>query len=89
MAELIPIVFMLCVAGVLILRPISKRLGLLLEAFARERMTGRPAAPLEDAQVDRITAAMERLHSRMDLLDDRVHFMERLTESGSSRKLTG
>lgn len=88
MAELIPIIFMLCVSGVLILRPISKRLGILLEAMARER-TGAPSRGLEEYQMDRLTSALDRLNSRMDLMDDRVNFMERLTERRPQNRLSG
>lgn len=90
MDEFIPIFFFMCVAGVLILRPVTKRLGLLIEAFARERMTrSGPGSELEEVQVARITAALDRLNSRMDLIDDRIGFMERLVEDRSRQRLTG
>lgn len=90
MEALIPIVFFLCVAGVLILRPVSKKLGLLLEAMARERMgvTDRPAT-LDATQVQRITLTLDRLNSRLDLVDDRVSFVERLVEERPRQRLTG
>jgi hypothetical protein len=77
-------------AGVLILRPISKKLGILIEAFAKERMgTAPPRGGLDDAQLARITASLERLNSRMDLIDDRLGFMERLVEERPRQRLTG
>jgi hypothetical protein len=88
MEELIPIVMFLCIAGVLVLRPISKKLGLLLEALAKERMAA-PQRNLDDVQLDRITAALERLNNRLDLVDDRVAFMERLVEERPRHRLTG
>jgi hypothetical protein len=88
MEELIPIIMFLCIAGVLILRPISKKLGLLLEALAKERMTA-PQRALDDGQLDRITAALEQLNNRLDLTDDRLAFMERLVEDRPRRRLTG
>ncbi|HUG40482.1 MAG TPA: hypothetical protein VMM12_08355 [Longimicrobiales bacterium] len=92
MAEFIPIFLFMCIAGVLILRPITKKLGLLVEAVARERMAGvsaRPAQALGDAQIDRITTALDRLNSRIDLVDDRIAFVERLVESRPRQRLTG
>ncbi len=88
MEELIPIVLFLCIAGVLILRPISKKLGLLLEAMARERTTA-PQRTIPEVQIERITSSLERLNNRLDLVDDRVAFMERLVEERPHRRLTG
>ncbi len=90
--ELIPIFFFLCVAGVLILRPVTKKLGLLIEAMARERLPReRPVETgLSETQVERITVSLERLNARLDRVDDRINFMERLVEDRSSRqRLTG
>lgn len=90
METLIPIVLFLCIAGVLILRPVSKKLGLLLEALAKERMGQAPRpARLEDTQIERITLALDRLNNRLDLVDDRITFMERLVEERPRRRLTG
>lgn len=92
MEELIPIFFFICVAGVLILRPISKKLGLLVEAVARERSavaTGRPASSLDEVHIDRIAGALDRLNSRIDLLDDRMAFVERLVEARPRQRLSG
>jgi hypothetical protein len=89
MEELIPIVLFMSIAGVLILRPVSKKLGLLLEALAKERLAGAQTRPLDDAQIERIAQTLERVNSRMDLLDDRVAFMERLVEDRPRQRLTG
>lgn len=90
MEELIPIFMILVVGGVLILRPVTKKLGLLIEALAKERM-GRHAheQALDPVQLERITAALERLNSRMDTIDDRMGFMERLVEDRPRSRLTG
>jgi hypothetical protein len=91
--ELIPIFMFMCIAGVLILRPVTKKLGLLIEALAKERMANAsPAARgLDDVHIERITAALERLHNRIDLVDDRMSFVERLVEDRprSRQRLTG
>ena len=94
MEEFIPIFLFMCVAAVLILRPVTKRLGLLIEALAKERMAGLPGAArasssLSEDQVDRIAGALDRLNSRIDLMDDRMAFVERLVESRPRQRLTG
>lgn len=93
MPELIPIFMFICFAGVLILRPVTKKLGLLIEALAQERMATGPArrapATLDEAQVERIAGALDRLNSRIDLIDDRMSFVERLVESRPAQRLTG
>lgn len=85
MPELIPIFLFLCLAGVLILRPVTKKLGLLIEALAQERMAlvqsrGIRAGTPEDPYLERVTGSLDRLNARMDLIDDRMSFMERLVE---------
>jgi hypothetical protein len=87
MEELIPIVLFMCIAGVLILRPVTKRLGLLIEALAKERMVA-PAASLDGVQIERIASVLEQLNTRLDLVDDRVAFVERLMEDRPRRRLT-
>lgn len=94
MEELIPIIMFMTIGGVLILRPVTKKLGLLIEALAKERMgQGAPrpaqAAALEEAQLMRITAALDQLNTRMDHIDDRIGFMERLVEERPRSRLTG
>lgn len=88
MAELIPIFLFVMVGSVLILRPVTKKLGLLIEALAKERM-GHASPGLDAAQLDRITVALERLNDRMDHIDDRIGFMERLVEERPTSRLTG
>jgi hypothetical protein len=96
MEMLVPIFLFLCIAGVLILRPISKKLGLLIEALAKERLAGNGAGPtshvgagLDAAHIERVTIALEQLNNRLDLVDDRIAFMERLVESRPTHRLTG
>lgn len=93
MEEFIPIFLFMCIAGVLILRPVTKKLGLLIEALAKERMAGiavRTPSALDDAQLERIANTLDRLNSRIDLIDDRMLFVERLVESRpAAQRLTG
>ena len=83
MEELIPITLFMCVTAVLILRPISKRVGLLLEAMTRERMQQvAPPVAQPDPQLARVATLMERLNSRLDMMEERLDFTERLIGSG-------
>ncbi|HUE77590.1 MAG TPA: hypothetical protein VMM83_06590 [Longimicrobiales bacterium] len=96
MEQFIPIFLFMCIAGVLILRPVTRKLGLLIEAMAKERLAEthtREArfSGLDDAHVDRVASALDRLNARMDRIDDRIGFMERLLENRppSHQRLTG
>lgn len=90
MEALVPIFLFVCIAGVLILRPVSKKLGLLLEALAKERMAApRAVRPAEEDHLDQVAVALERLNNRLERMEDRVNFMERLVEDRPHRRLTG
>lgn len=82
MGELAPalvgITFFLSVAGVIILRPLSKRLGEFLLEMKLERRGNR----LEDSELARLRGLMERMDGRLDLLEDRLDFTERLLSPG-------
>jgi hypothetical protein len=73
-AEMIPITLFLSIAAVLILRPVTKRLGLLLEAMAREREPVRAAAQTDS----RIVGLLEHMNKRLELMEERLDFTERL-----------
>jgi hypothetical protein len=87
MEALIPIVMFLCIAGVAILRPITKPLGRLMDAMAQERLAARGGQP-GDARMERVATLLEVLNDRLDLLDERVQFVERLSD-GRSRSRIG
>lgn len=86
MEELIPIFLFLMIGAVAILRPISKKLGLLIEAMAEERKAAtRGPADLGSAQLDRVTQLLERMSDRFDHIEERVQFVERLIENREPR----
>jgi len=72
--ELIPIVMFISAAAVLIFRPLTTRVGKVIErSHAEKKATPEP-------QIQRIMQLMERLVDRMDRLEDRVDFTERMLE---------
>lgn len=84
-ATLIPIVLILAVAGVLILRPLSKRLGMLLEAYGQDRL----AARTDERQMEAIRDSLEGLDRRLDVLEERLGFTEELVGRRTPRDVTG
>ncbi len=77
--ELIPIVMFISAAAVLIFRPLTTRIGKIIERSHSEQK----AAP--DPQLQRVMQLMERLVDRMDRLEDRVDFNERMLERQQAR----
>ena len=75
----VAIVLFVTVGGVLILRPIAQRLGVLLEAMAQEKKV----LPSPDAY--RLREEVEALRARLELLEDRQEFTEGLLEAGPSK----
>jgi hypothetical protein len=68
----------LAVAGVLILRPLAKHIGKILEMRAHQRYE-RPQ--LSDEGIARLTDAVGRLADRMEALEERQDFTERLLDA--------
>ena len=79
---LVGMTFFLSVAGVIILRPLSKRLG----EFLLEMRLERRGTRLEDNEIARIRALLERMNGRLDLMEDRLDFTERLLSSGEGSR---
>ncbi len=72
--ELIPIVLFLSIAAVAIFRPLTTRIGKVIEQSHAKKSLG------QDPQIQRMMQLMERLVDRMDRLEDRVDFTERVLE---------
>jgi hypothetical protein len=79
--ELIPIALFVSAAAVAILRPLTTRVGKLLEAMARER-TAALRPPSDDPDSARLRSVIEHLGRRLDLMEERLDFTERLLSSG-------
>jgi hypothetical protein len=76
MEVFIPITLFISVAAVAILRPISTKLGGLLEAMRHERTPSGKAA--DDPDVAHMRVLVEHLVKRIDLMEERMDFTERL-----------
>jgi hypothetical protein len=66
----------LTVAGVLILRPLTKRLGDLIEATAREKRV-----QAKDAEFERLTQVITGLAERLEQIEERQDFAEQVLSS--------
>lgn len=75
---IVAIVFILTVGGVMVLRPIAKRLGTLLEVMAQ-----RKGALTDDEEASRLREVVESMSRRLALMEERQDFTERLLERGS------
>jgi hypothetical protein len=73
---LVLIVLILTVGAVSILRPLSKRVGDLLEAMARDRGRHGPRPPVLESQ--NLRELLETMNNRLDRLEDRQDFTEAL-----------
>ncbi|KPK79895.1 MAG: hypothetical protein AMS25_11085 [Gemmatimonas sp. SM23_52] len=75
-----PLIFsmtlVLSIAGVLILRPLVKRLGDLIEATAHEKRV-----KAKDEELARLTEIVGRLTDRIERIEDRQDFTERILAS--------
>jgi hypothetical protein len=69
------IVLFLTVGGVLVLRPIAKRLGDIAELMLREKQEG------AQGELRRMADLLETVSARMGLLEERQDFTERLLAS--------
>ncbi|MGV2385621.1 MAG UNVERIFIED_CONTAM: hypothetical protein LOD86_10210 [Thermobifida fusca] len=72
-AIIVPVSFMVTTAAVILLWPITRRLGEYLEALAQEK---RMAMRSDDS--GRIQQALEEVSQRLALLEERVEFAEKL-----------
>ena len=89
---LVGIVFIITMGGVLLLRPVAKRAGALLEAMAQERTARLTAAARPPQEVDRLRDEVETLQARLEQLEARQDFTEGLMGpegSRTRRQLTG
>jgi hypothetical protein len=74
MEALVPITLFLSIAAVLILRPLTRRLGMLLEHSLKQRQDS-GSLEVENAS---LRLALDQVSKRLELMEDRLDFTERL-----------
>jgi hypothetical protein len=79
-AMIIAVTFILTAGGVAIIRPISKRLGDLIELYSRDRQSGL------QTEVQQLRDLLETTTARMQLLEERQDFTERLLTAEEKEK---
>ena len=75
---MVAVVLIITSGGVLVLRPISKRLSEVLALYARERQAG------VQQEVSQLRDLLETINARLELIEDRQDFTERLIGSGET-----
>ena len=76
----VAVVFIVTTGAVVILRPIAKRLTDLIELYSRDRQTG------IGGDVQHIRDLLETMNARLQLMEERQDFTERLLTSGEKEK---
>ena len=69
-------VFILTTGGVLVLRPLAKRVSELLAVYAQDRDSGL------EREVGQMREVLETMNARLQLLEERQDFTDRLLTSG-------
>ena len=77
---LVPITMFLTIGGVLVLRPLTKRLGLLIEASAKSRGTNAD----EQLQIEHLRLMIDTQNLKLEQLEQKLSFTESLLESRTS-----
>ena len=82
---LIPITFILSVAGVLIFRPLTKRLGNVMEAnaLAKQQVVD------DKLHHEHVKTLLETQSLKILQLEQRLEFTESLLEAGTAQRLVG
>ena len=76
----VAVVFIVTSGTVILLRPLSKRLGNLLEVMATERRN----PPLASEEVSRLRDTIETLEGRLTLMEERQEFTDQLLRSAEA-----
>jgi hypothetical protein len=79
---LFAIILTLTVAGVILLKPIANKLGLLLEAMAKERQE-----PRLGEELGHIRELLETMNGRLTLMEERQDFTDALLNDPTRRPL--
>lgn len=74
---LVPITLFLTVGGVLVLRPLTKRLGLLVEASAKAKVVNAE----DQLQLEQLRLLVETQNLKIERMEQKVAFTESLLEA--------
>jgi hypothetical protein len=74
----------LTTGGVLILRPISKRLGALLEVMTQQKLRSANTDPNDSHRIRELLVSID---SRLNVLEERQDFAEALISAGDTKLL--
>ena len=77
---IVSVVFIVTVGGVAVLRPIAKRVSDLLELYAQHRQSG------IESDVHQVRDLLETMDARLQLMEERQDFTERLLEPPPPRE---
>lgn len=75
----------LTTGGVLIFRPITKRLGSLLEVMTAQKLRAATADPNDTARIRELLTSID---GRLNLLEERQDFAEALISAGDTKLLS-
>jgi len=78
----VAVVFIVTTGGVILLRPLSRRLGDLLEVMAAER-----GGPRNEDEIGRLREHLDLMGERLALLEERQEFTDALLRSPEAPKL--
>ena len=81
---LVPITMILTVGGVLVFRPLTKRIGLMLEANA----AGKRSDEMDRIQHEHLRALLDAQTLKIDALEQRIEFNESLLEARARNLMT-
>lgn len=73
------------VGGVLIIHPISRRLGTLLEVMTQQKLRAANSDPHDTARIRELLTSID---SRLTLLEERQDFAEALISAGDTKLLS-
>ncbi len=82
----VAVVFFLTIGGVAVLRPLSKRLGDLLDVMIRERQGSGGGS--SERELGRIRELLESMDGRLSLLEERQDFTDSLLRDARRDVLT-
>lgn len=82
---MVPITFFLTIGGVLIFRPLTKRLGLMLEAQA----AGKRDTEAERVQYEHVRALLSAQNLKIEALEQRLEFTESMLENRVTGRFVG